>query len=305
MWSILGTVAPLFIIILVGVLARVAKIANSHWVEILNKVGLYVGFVPLIIYSLAHTRKETILNSQIIIINLAILAGVVLLTWLFTKLLRLKTELANTYILGIFFGNVAYLGLPFITSIYKEAAGLVSVHVAIYLVILLTLGVILMEGKAIMKKGWYQVFIKSLKNPLLLAVITGLFLLFFEIKIPVMIDEALRILAQSSSPVVLVALGIFLAQKIKFDADFGHALIISVLKLLVLPLVFVITWKFFGLAGNFNVSILEAGMPVAITVFAFAEIYPLRKQVVANSIIISTVLSAITLTALSFFISQI
>lgn len=304
MWSILGTVAPLFIIILVGVLARLTRVANNHWVEILNKVGLYVGFVPLIIYSLAHTRKETILDSQMILINLVILTGVVLVMWIITKLLHFKTELANTYILGIFFGNVAYLGLPFITSIYKEAAGLVSVHVAIYLVVLLTLGVVILEGKAIVKKGGWQVFVKSLKNPLLLAVVVGLILLFFEIKIPAMLDEALRILAQSSSPVVLVALGIFLAQKIKFDADFGHALIISVLKLLVLPLVFVITWKFFGLAGNFNVSILEAGMPVAITVFAFAEIYPLRKQVVANSIVISTVLSAITLTAWAFFIGR-
>ncbi len=302
MLTILSVTGPLFLIILIGVVLRLTKIADNHWVEILNKFGLYGGFVPLVIQALAHTNRQEILNGQLVLVNAGLLISAVLLTWLITSWLKVKAELANSYVLGIFMGNVAYLGFPFITALYPATAGVASLHLAIYLIVLLTLGVAIMERKALKKKHWGKVVAHAFFNPLFLAVIIGLALLFSGITLPKAVDDTLGLLAKSSSPVVLVALGIFLARKIKIDADFWHALVISSVKLLVLPAVFFVLALALGRLPDFRVSILDAGMPLAVTVFAFTEIYPLRKQVVANTIVISTILSAFTLVAWAWVI---
>jgi len=302
MLSILITIAPLFLIILAGVILRLTKIANDDWVSILNKFGLYGGFVPLVIYTLANTNRSEIFNLPMIGVNVGILLGVMLLALFITKIFTVKTDLANNYITGIFFGNVAYLGFPFITSLYPAAGGLSSALIAIYLVVFLIFGVAILERQSLNKKKFSKVILKALLHPLLLAVIIGSAILLLNIKLPAVLNDTLSILAKSSSPVVLVALGIFLAQKIKINADFWHALVISVIKLAILPALFFVVAYFAGFQLHWKISILDAGMPLAISMFAFTEVYALRKAVVANTIIISTILSVITLTGLAILV---
>jgi len=43
------------------------------------------------------------------------------------------------------------------------------------------------------------------------------------------------------------------------------------------------------------ISVLEAGMPMAITPFILAELYPMEREVIALSIVISCLFSVITL----------
>ena len=51
------------------------------------------------------------------------------------------------------------------------------------------------------------------------------------------------LLAGSAGPVALVTLGMFLVKKVEFDKDFFHAVIITSIKLLLLPLIFFIIDK--------------------------------------------------------------
>ncbi|MBI5728261.1 MAG: hypothetical protein HY984_00740, partial [Candidatus Magasanikbacteria bacterium] len=48
---------------------------------------------------------------------------------------------------------------------------------------------------------------------------------------------------------------------------------------------------------TFRVSVIEAAMPLAITPFALAQVYPLDKRIIATTTIISTILSPLTLMA--------
>jgi predicted permease len=43
-----------------------------------------------------------------------------------------------------------------------------------------------------------------------------------------------------------------------------------------------------------SVTILEAGMPIAITTFVLAEQFDMEKKMVANSIIITTIISILS-----------
>lgn len=299
MLEILFTVSPLFILIFLGSLLRILKIADEDWIEVLNKFGLMVGFPAIIFQSLVNVDIGGMISIDILLYNLILLAVVMLSGLGITHALGLDTKIRNSYMMCIAFGNVAYLGYPFITSVLPNSSGSVSLHIAVYIFIVFTLGLFILEislnaGKK-KKLDILKLITNCLKNPLLLAVIFGIGFLYFDIPIPQVIDASLGMLAKSASPVVLLALGMFIARKISFDNSFTHATIIALLSLIAMPLGFMAFGNLMQFGSAFQISILQAAMPLAITPFALAEIYPLDKKVIATAIMISTVGAVITL----------
>ncbi len=314
MLVILQSSLSIFVLILIGIIAQIVvnkkktkteiilcKIGiNCHtWTEVLNKFVLYLALPALIFMSLSSISTGQLISTKIILINAVILAIFIPVLILASKFFKAKKDIANAYIFGAFFGNVAYIGFPFVGSVIPGSEPEISILVAIHVLIAFTIGLFYLEHSKSSHHGFKSIIKKIIMNPLIGAVLFGLIALFLNINLPQILSNALSMLAASASPVVLIALGMFIADKIKFDKELWHAVAISSMKLILMPLIFIVVAITLKLKAEFDISILEAAMPVALTNFALAEIYPIDKKIIANSIIISTVLSLITLTALS------
>lgn len=314
MGAIFYSILPIFILMGVGVVIKLTQniqhpvwarmcstfgFCDDRWSEVLNKYALYVALPALLIHSLTHTDKIRLMSRGMLLTNISLLVALLTVLFLVTKIFKIKKELANTYIICGFFGNVAYLGVPFILSLFPNAGGDVSVLVALHVVIAFTLGLYILEHSRHKTIHLETLLRNILMNPLLLASALGLFILYMRVPVPRIIDTALGMLAASSSPTVLIAMGLFLARRIRFDMSLFHALCISGIKLILMPVVFILAAAVLKFENNFETSILQAGMPVALSVFALAEIYPLDKKIAAKAIILSTILSLFTLTGLA------
>ena len=316
---ILNSILPLFLLIALGVVIKLvqniqhptaAKICSltghcdDKWSEVLNKSALYIALPALILHSLANTPKAELVGRDVMLMNVILLAVFFVTILIIGKISNTKKEIVNTYAFCAFFGNVAYIGLPFILSLRPGAAGATSVLIAVHIAIAFTLGLYVLERSKHKNVELKTIAKRVITNPLIIAVVVGFLFLYSGIRLPDILDTTLKMLGASASPVVLIAIGLFLAKKIKFDWSLAHATIISVLKLAVLPILFILVSKMFSNATNsmaFDLSIIEAGMPVALTNFALAEIYPMDKRIAAKSIIISTILSLFTITILATF----
>jgi len=113
--------------------------------------------------------------------------------------------------------------------------------------------------------------------------------------LPFVVTKTVDLLAGGAMPIILISLGIFLARKLPKNIDFRHVAGLISLKLLVMPLLFFIYFAFAGKGEILAISVLEAGMPLAITPFILAELYPMEKELIALSIVISCFLSLVTL----------
>ncbi len=298
MVNLLLSIAPFFIIIAIGSVLRIF-IADDKWVEVLNKFGLYLGFPAIVLTSFINIGNSVPLKADIIGYNFAILISIILITFAVTKLLNLDKSVVNTYVICVFFGNVAYLGFPFTTSIIPGSEGIVCVHVAIYLILVFTLGIFILELSTGHGASGIFAVIKSItKNPLIISVFLGIFIAYFKIEIPIFIKETIQLIASAASPVVLLALGIFIAKKVEFNNELTHAACITAIKLIFLPAIFFLLFSHFSLEKEFKISVIQSAMPLAITPFALSEIYPLNKHIIAVSIFLSTIVSIITLTFL-------
>ena len=136
-----------------------------------------------------------------------------------------------------------------------------------------------------------------IKNPLLIAVIAGIAVAMFQIPIPEIVMKAIKMIAASVTPVVLIVIGLFLG-----DAKLGKirqwipVLFFTIGTLFVLPIMLYAGTGIFGfIPQDFSASIIQAAMPAAIHPFALPKKYDLDPNFIARSIILSTVLSIVTL----------
>jgi len=207
-------------------------------------------------------------------------------------------KIINTYIISAIFGNIGYLGFPIISSIIEGTEGLISIHIAIYNLVLFTLGIIILEF-SIHKKINLKILKDIFKNPLLIAVILSLFTLLININIPIFFLKTIDMLANGATPIILISLGIFFSYNFPRNINFKHVFILIFLKLLVLPSFFLIYFYMYGKTEILAISVLEAGMPIAITPYILASLYPMEKEIIALSILISSILSIFTLSLLT------
>jgi len=300
---VLTALLPLLLIVLLGVLFRAFRIADSMWVTILNRFGLYVAFPAVIVHSFIKADKSQILDLPVIGLNIVLLLLVFFTAFLLTRGLRDRKQLANTYIIGAFFGNIGYLGYPYISAMIPGSEGMISMHISMYNILLFTLGIAHLEhskGHLTCKK---TIVNKIISNPLLISVAVGLLILITGVQLPEFISKPIDLLYRSATPVVLFALGVFLYRKYSWRAWIPHILGMTVIRLVLVPGLFLLAMVLLSPGVNFRVSVLEAGMPLALTPFALAEEYPLEREVIAPAVLLSTLLSPLSLAALLRIVS--
>jgi predicted permease len=247
------------------------------------------------VHSLITNGGNNLIGTNLIIFNSAALIIFLLLIYFVSRTSNASKKLTNTYLFGAFFGNVAYIGPSFINNLFKDSSGTVSILIAIHIFITFTVGLYILE-----KNNKDDVKLKNIaksliKNPLIIAILVGIILFSLQIQLPDPIVQFLSMLAKSASPVVLIAIGTFLIENWTIKKGVKHGITISALKLIVMPLFFMTGFAIFSQSQNLTISILEAAMPVALTNFALSEIYEMDQHAMSSAIIISTIVSAITL----------
>ena len=300
MQLIIQTLLPLMLLILLGYLLK-KSIADDTWIEVLNKLAIYLLFPALIFSGMIRVKIDDIDNFSFIYVNFIILISVIFLLDFGLKRLGLSKSLVNTYVIAVFFGNIGYLGFPILSSLMPGYEGFVSIHVAIYTLILFTFGIGILEH-SVHKKVEAKLLMNIVKNPLIIAVFLSIFLLFFKIELPIEIVKTVNLLAGGATPIILISLGIFLAREFPKSRNYKHIIGLITLKLIVMPFIFYVYFKLSGGGNILAISVLEAGMPIAITPYILAELYPMNKELIAISIVISCILSIITLPAIMLLV---
>jgi predicted permease len=291
----------MFLVILGVVLKR--TIADESWTAVLNKLAIYLLFPALIFSGMIKVELEKIDDFSFIYGNFILLVLIIAMLYFGLKLLGFGKRVVNTYVISVFFGNVGYLGFPILSSLIPNSEGLVSMHVALYTLILFTFGIGVLEF-SVHKKISSKILIDTFKNPLLLAVLFSIVLLATDTKLPYVVSKTVDLLAGGATPIILISLGIFLARELP-KVEYSHVVGLIGLKLLVMPTIFLCYFYLAGQTEVLAISVLEAGMPMAITPFILAELYPMEREIIAIGIVISCILSVFTLPLLMVLVGLV
>lgn len=292
------TVLPLFLVIFTGLFFSKTGAANAHWIDILNKYALWIGFPALVIVSLMQLESELSAYLPLIMANSAYIVGSTLLAFPIAALFRLSRKVKQSLFLIIPYGNVAYLGIPVLENAYGEkilpVAAIIS---AVYVFWMLTLSLLLVEMHHEKKVHAGKLIKSLLRNPLLLAVFAGVAIVYFKLPVPRIAEQTLRFFSQSVTAIVLFSLGIFLGmQKTGNPREWVQVAVFTFTATLLLPALFFLILRQFPLdPDELKATILEAAMPLGLTPYALSVQYELESKLFARTVVFATLLSIIIL----------
>ncbi|MGD1881421.1 MAG: AEC family transporter [Paracoccaceae bacterium] len=198
-------------------------------------------------------------------------------------------------------GNVGFLGVPMLTLLLGSAAiGPIMLALAVDLIVFSSLIVILItasrEGGLRLRLMW-EIPIGLAKNPMIVSISSGLIWSSAGLSIPQPLDEFLLLLGAAATPGALFAIGASLADK---SAErLSLALWLSTCKLLIHPALVAVAVLYIFDVDPFaaGVVIAAAAMPVAGNVYILAQHYGIAPQRASAAILVSTMISVVTLTA--------
>ncbi|MGQ8337828.1 AEC family transporter [Sunxiuqinia sp. A32] len=296
-WLSFSTIAPLFLVILGGIIFSRTKVFRKEWIAVLNDYALWIGFPALILVALIKLDVHLSSFSQLLIWNSAYIVFCILLAFPFSWLFKLNNENLRTLVLAFSFGNVAYLGIPVLLNFYGQSVLAESTMLsAVYLFWLFTLAIVLVEVLGSRQVKFTGVVYSLLKNPLLLAVFAGVAISLSGVKVPEMVFKSLDLFSSSVTAVVLFSLGLFLGSHPLGDFKewlpvFGF----SVLILLVIPYGYFLTIKFTAPTFDLRSSVLDAAMPMGLTPYVLAVKYKLNASFASRVVVLSTLLAVFTI----------
>ncbi len=198
-------------------------------------------------------------------------------------------------------GNTGFLGVPMLVVLLGEAAaGPVLMVLAIDLVVFSTLIVILVTGSRegqVTYRTFRNVGLGLLKNPMIVSISLGLIWSSTGWAVPGPVNEFLAILGAAATPGALFAIGASLAGKSAERLSVAGWLSFCKLVLHPAAVAFAALWLFPVEPFAAAVMIAAASLPVAGNVFILAQHYGVAPQRVSASILVSTAISVLTVSA--------
>lgn len=292
----LKTVAPLFLIILTGILFSRTRVSSEEWVNVLNKYALYIGFPALVVASLMHLEAGEQSYSKLILFNSIYIIICIALAFPLGRVFNLPQKTRRTLFLILPFGNIAYLGIPVLQNALGDkilpAAAIIS---AVFVFWMLTLALILVETSGEEKPHLKKLLINLIQNPLLLSVFIGMAIVLFHIELPVFISKTIRFFADSVTAVVLFSLGIFLGmQNIGKLREWYRVFAFVAATMLLLPFLYFLGLQTTNLQPELlKASVIDAAMPLGLTPYAISLQYRLDTKLAARIVVLGTLLSVL------------
>ena len=190
--------------------------------------------------------------------------------------------------------NTGNMGLPICLFAYgSQGLGVAGAISSLIILFHFTLGVFLAS-----RKFNFDIIIKS---PSFYAIIISVLFLYFDIEAPNFIINTTMLLTYATIFLILMSLGIALTRLKVFS--FYKALISSIARVIIGPLIGFLIIQFFNLSGYAaGVLLIQCSMPSAVLNYLVGSMYSPKKIVdnIASMIVVSTVLSFVTIPIIVF-----
>jgi len=304
--TILGSIAPLFAVILLGFCAGRARMLGAEGVRGLGAFVFNFALPPYVFRLMATTDLAAIgewgflggyLGAQALVV--AVSAG------LGRLLFGLGAAALTIQGFGAAFSNGVMLALPLLLWLYGAAGGVPAL-------LIITLDVILFSGVTValeLARGGggggagarlaLQTLRAVLVNPIIMGTVLGILVSASGQALPAVVDRTLVFIGQAGAPSALFALGATLSLR-RLAGSLGPAALMLACKLFLHPL---LAWLVFAWLLELDplwvtAGVLFAACPVGLNVYIFAQRYVAGIETASSAILLSSALAPVTITTL-------
>ncbi len=291
-------VAVLLLVAAVGYIMLKAKLVEDSLMKGLSTIILYVCQPCLAIYTFKSSEysSEKLLDVGIFALLCVFIQGLMLGVSYLALRKKYKSAIYRILTISTTFANCAFFGIPIIEALLPDISKDLIIYTTVYASCMNILGWTV--GSAIISSDRKYISIKKIiLNPATLGAAFAFLLFVLEIDIQKDLYSMITITGRMATPISMLVMGMRLAKMnfIKIFADIRIYLTIFVKELL-MPLVA------FGLVYFLPVSyeikaafFIICACPVASVVLNYSELVGQGQREAANTVLLSTMLSVVTM----------
>jgi len=262
----------------------------------ISSLAIYVLTTALVFRTFYKTELDLQL-FYIVVISLLLLGALIVLTQLTARLFRYDKSQESALMLSTAFMNSGNYGTPIILFAYGEAGFTYAVQIMVFHSIIMGVFGVYFASRG---GGGAGTAIRAIfKQPSNYAVVLAILLQQGNVVIPAGYYQAIDLVAQAAIPVVMLILGMQLANVSSKALEWQGLSAASVIRLIASPVLAYVICLFFPIDPLLQkVLVILAAMPSAATTAIYAIQFNMRPQFVSSSVLVTTVFSVGTLTIL-------
>ena len=312
---IINQITILGLLALVGYFTAKLKFFPEGFSAGINKLVMKITLPLMIFTSLAKFDfSMEVIHSSLYVMIFAFVSMFLLLLvgTISAKIMKLDSHAYTIHRIHTTFGNIAFLGYPLLDSLFPGGKGLLFaiVYHIVNDSLIWSIGVIMFNrGKQIKILD----NLKHLINPNTIAFVLGIITFLVSFKLPYILDKTFSGLGGTTIYLSMIYIGMMLS-RISIKGTFRELqiYILGMNKMILIPfiLLYIISFteSLFGFEMDIiakSVVVLQTAMPCMATVVIMATEFKSDAELAAKNVFLTTLLSAVTLPVVYWFIGWI
>ena len=299
-------VAPMFIVMAVGVLIRRKGIINEQEVKKVNRM-IFVALFPVLMFSNLYGKElSDAFNPRLAAFAVIMLMCIYFATMAVVLKIEKNPKSRGAMIQAIYRSNFVIMGIPIVSNIFgSENLAMTSVMITIIVPIFNILAVVTLEIFRGGRPNPLHVITGIIKNPMIIGAVMGMLAVDFNIKLPHFAENTVEMLASAATPMALLILGA--SFDIKSVEHVKRNLIICMAgRLVVVPLIALTCGV---LAGFRDVALITLvaifAAPTAVSSFTMAQQMDSDGELAGACVIFSSMFSCLTMFCWIFILKSL
>jgi predicted permease len=307
--EILQAVLPVFLVIAIGATARRFRFIGEPFIDTANRLVYYFLLPALLFYKIGTSNFLEAFNAHLVIGGYAATIATFLAATVLSRNLDITPAERGSFVQGAVRANLAYVGLPVVYSAVGDT-GLTKAGIFLGFIVPLinSLAVVALvtphgNGKQRGRENARRIAYQLATNPVLLSAFFGILWSLFRIPLPTLAGRTLAILSSATLPLSLLCLGgTFSLERAR--SGFRLAALATGMKVILVTALAVAVYRWMGLTGDdLHVGVIMMGCPAAVVTYVMASQLKGDTDLASTIIVLSTAVSAVTITGWLFLLS--
>ncbi len=282
-------------------------IVGEHFVKEANKFNYVVTLPVLLFKDLMATDVAGDFRLDYVLFCGIVTTVSFFAIWFLSKKILKNRGLVGEFVQASFRCSAAVMGIAFVQNMYGDS-GMAPMMIIGTVPLLNIYSVLVLtfesndEQSHNSKEKVKEALINIAKNPIIIAITLGIVAALVKLDLPVILDKSINYVANLATPLALICLGAGFEGR-KAIAKIKPTVFASILKLVVLPAIFLPVAIWFGFEGEYMVAlVVMLAAPTTPSCYIMAKNMG-HEGVLTSSVVVSTtLLASITLTGWIFIL---
>ena len=310
-WIVQKQMIVIFVMILIGAyLYKKKHLSNESSKDLSWLIVNVTNPITLLCSALSEEEKVSAGELGIAFLSFAVMYAILIpLAYLIPMLLNVDRDRRYAYRMLAIFGNVGFIGIPFASAVLgPKSLIFVSICCLVFNIIIYTYGAASLKAVAEEQhpdedKGDAFSAKNIINSGTVMSVVT-IVVYLLDIKMPDMIDSTLNYIANCTTFLSMIVLGVSVAQMVPKEVFTRWRLyVFLILRQILVPVLFIFVMRMFITNELILKTIaVMAAMPAANMPLMMAKQYGVKEDMISAGIILTTLTSIFTIPAVMYFL---